>query len=174
MYAGTIGEVNLVEEICIAAEQLQNTNIRFIVYGDGPLKENLRQKYSHLQNLDFKGIVSKREIAEILMEADLLVNMWADKSVYQYGVSPNKWIDYMLAAVPVLVTYNGHQSIINEAGCGWFIKANDPKLMAEKILEISKMSPTELRQIGLNGRKYAIENLDYEILANKLLNFIYE
>lgn len=174
MYAGTIGEVNLVEEICIAAEQLQNTNIQFIIYGDGPLKESLKQKYSHLQNLDFKGVVSKRKIAEILMGADLLINMWADKSVYQYGVSPNKWIDYMLAAVPILVTYNGYQNIINEAWCGWFIKANDPKLMANKILEISKMSPTELRQIGLNGRKYAIENHDYEMLANKLLNFIYE
>ena len=174
MYAGTIGEVNLVEEICIAAEQLQNTNIQFIIYGDGPLKESLKQKYSHLQNLDFKGVVSKRKIAEILMGADLLINMCADKSVYQYGVSPNKWIDYMLAAVPILVTYNGYQNIINEAWCGWFIKANDPKLMANKILEISKMSPTELRQIGLNGRKYAIENHDYEMLANKLLNFIYE
>lgn len=173
MYSGTIGEVNLVEELCICADFLKDhDDIEFVIYGDGPLKKYLKNKYSYLKNIKFKGWVKRSEIVKRLNEADLLINMWADKQVYNYGVSPNKWIDYMLAAKPILVTYNGYRSIINEADCGWFIEANNPELMSRKIIEISKMDKEKLKQIGENGRKFAIENLDYSVLGNKLINFI--
>lgn len=172
IHAGTIGEVNLVEELCEAAEFLQTENIEFLIYGDGPLKEELIQKYGHLKNLHFMGVVSRNEIIKIMEKSSLMVNMWADKEVYNYGVSPNKWIDYMLAAKPVLVSYSGYRSIINEANCGWFIEANNPRLMADKIREISKMDPEYLKKIGRNGREYLIENHDFKYLARKLKDFI--
>lgn len=173
-YAGTIGEVNLVEELCICAELLKNYDIEFHVYGEGTLKEILEKKYEHIDKLKFLGFVSKNEIANRLMKSDLLINMWSDKKVYDYGVSPNKWMDYMHAARPILVTYNGYKSIINEANCGWFIPANNPQLMADKILAISKMDKTYLSKIGLNGREYLIKHHDYKVLAEKLYNYINE
>lgn len=173
-YAGTIGEVNLVEELCVCADILKNHNIEFHVYGNGPLETTLKNKYSYLTKLKFKGLVPRSEISAKLMEADLLINMWADKKVYEYGVSPNKWMDYMHAAKPILVTYNGYKSIINEASCGWFIEANNPQLMADKILEISAMDKAYLSRIGLNGREYLIKHHDYKVLAEKLLNYINE
>lgn len=172
MYAGTIGEVNLVEELCIAANLLKKENIEFVLYGEGPLRENLERKYASFNNIHFKGAVSKNEVSKVLMKANLLVNMWADKPVYQYGVSPNKWIDYMLSAVPILVTFNGYQSIINEAECGWFIPANKPELLALKILEISKMNESDLKKMGLRGREYVIKKNNYKTLSQELLNFI--
>lgn len=174
LYAGTIGEVNLVEELCIAAEELKDENIAFLVYGAGPLKGKLEMEYKHLDKLKFMGSVSKQKIGQIMMEADLLVNMWADKYVYSFGVSPNKWIDYMLSARAILVTYSGYPSIINEAECGWIIEANNPKLMADKILEISKMDKNVLDQVGNRGREYVMKYHDYEMLAQKLVNFIKE
>jgi glycosyltransferase involved in cell wall biosynthesis len=80
----------------------------------------------------------------------------------------------MHAARPILVTYNGYKSIINEANCGWFIPANNPQLMADKILAISKMDKTYLSKIGLNGREYLIKHHDYKVLAEKLYNYINE
>lgn len=173
-YAGTIGEVNLVEELCKCAELLKTYNIEFRVYGSGPLETILKKKYSHIEKLKFLGPIPKNEIVSKLMEADLLINMWSDKKVYEYGVSPNKWMDYMHAAKPILVTYNGYKSIINEANCGWFIPANNPHLMADKILEISAMDKAYLSRIGLNGREYLIKHHDYKVLAEKLLNYINE
>lgn len=172
IHAGTIGEVNLVEELCDAAKFLQEENIKFLIYGDGPLKEELIQKYGHLKNLHFMGVVSRSEIIEIMEKSSLMVNMWADKEVYDYGVSPNKWIDYMLAAKPILVSYNGYRSIINEANCGWFIQANNPHLMADKILEISRMDKESLDRIGLNGREHLLKNHAFNILAKRLKEFI--
>lgn len=173
-YAGTIGEVNLVEELCICADILKKHNIEFHIYGRGPLESMLKKKYDHLDKLNFLGVVPKSEIGNKLMEADLLINMGADKKVYDYGVSPNKWMDYMHAARPILVTYNGYKSIINEANCGWFIPANKPELMADKILAISKMDKAYLSKIGLNGREYLIKHHDYKVLAEKLFNYINE
>lgn len=173
MYSGTIGEVNLVEEFCVAADLLKNEKIEFIIYGDGPLKKELQLRYSNLEKLSFKGRVSREKIVDKLLNADLLVNMWADIPMYKkYGVSPNKWVDYMLAAKPILVSYNGYRTIINEANCGWFIEANNPKVLADKILELSKKDKSYLAMIGENGKKYALKNLDYEILAEQLLDFI--
>ena len=35
-----------------------------------------------------------------------------------FGVSSNKWIDYMYSAKPVIISYSGYKSLINDPGCG--------------------------------------------------------
>lgn len=172
-YAGAIGKINFVEELLMAAEMLKKYDyIKFVIIGDGVLKPYLKQKYNSNKNVEFREPILKEEVPNTLAEFDLLVNMWGDFSMYKYGVSPNKWIDYMLSGVPILVAYNGFKSMINEANCGFFIEANKPDLLAEKIKEISLMDKNVLKQLGQNGQDYAQKNLDYDVLTNKLLNFI--
>lgn len=171
-YAGSIGNLDFVEELCEAAELLKEEDINFIIYGSGPMKEILKGKYSHLSKLNFAGRVPRDEIISKLQNTDVLVNMWGDKQLYDYGVSPNKWVDYMLAEKPIIVSYNGYKSIINDANCGWFIDANSPKKLADKLIEVSKMEKEELKRIGKNGREYVMKECNYQNLASKLLNFI--
>ncbi len=173
-YAGSIGIANCVNEIVEAAEKLENinTNIFFAVIGEGSEKAKLEKRAETMKNIVFLPGVPKEEIQNFLVLCDLLLNPWQDKEIYKYGVSPNKWIDYMYAEKPVIISYNGYKTIINEAKCGEFIPANKPELLAEKILEYSEKSSKELKQIGQNGKDYLMKNLTYNTLAGKYIDII--
>lgn len=174
-YAGTIGLVNCVDQIIEAAKILKNEPVIFVILGGGPLKQKLMDqvKESNLTKVYFFDKVTKEMVGTFLKHSDLLLNPWkGGNSIYRYGVSPNKWIDYMHSAKPVLVSLDGHYCIIDEAGCGRFITADNPSLMAEEILKFSKMDKHELKTMGENGKKFLIENLSYEVLTAKYLDII--
>ncbi|HPH99032.1 MAG TPA: glycosyltransferase family 4 protein, partial [Chitinophagaceae bacterium] len=174
-YAGTIGLANGVDQIINAAILLQNTNIIFVILGDGPQKQQLIQYVveKKIDNVKFHDTVGKQEVQAFLQHCDLLLNPWLkNKIIYKYGISPNKWIDYMYSAKPILVTYDGYQSIINEAGCGKFIEPDNPKKLAEGILEFSAMSNQDRELMGKKGKAFLIKNMSYKILAQKYIDLM--
>ncbi|MCC6286875.1 MAG: glycosyltransferase family 4 protein, partial [Chitinophagaceae bacterium] len=174
-YAGTIGLANCVDQIIEAAKILKDQPIVFAILGAGPLKDSLIEKTKEygLPNVYFFDKVSKSKVAAFLSNADLLINPWkGGNSIYNYGVSPNKWIDYMHSARPILVSLDGYYCIINEAECGRFIPADRPDLMAEEILKFSKMDKATLQKMGENGKKFLVENLNYGILTDNYLRII--
>lgn len=174
-YAGAIGNANCVEEIIEAAKILKDKPITFLILGDGPLKKELIQKSikDKHQNVIFIDSVKKELVQSFLKRCDLLVNPWkATKFLYNYGVSPNKWIDYMYSGRPILVSFNGFESIINEAGCGKFIKAADPNILAQNIEKFSLMDKKKLDDMGARGKQYLLNNLNYNSLSEKYLQVL--
>jgi len=169
-YAGSIGISNKIDLILEAANILKtDSRIKFKILGDGVLKEFYENKYKELKNVEYLPSVKKNEVANFLNTCDVLLNPWEDKSIYDYGVSPNKWIDYMYAAKPIIVAYNGYKNIINEAECGEFIDTDNPELLAKTIVKYSKMSKAELQEIGERGKKYLEDNLTYEKLSDRYI-----
>jgi glycosyltransferase involved in cell wall biosynthesis len=171
-YAGTIGKANALDTIFDAAKELQYSHpeIKFYFIGDGAMKSQYQNAHADQPNVHFLPAVPKRQLQGYLEEMDVLINTWLDKSIYQYGISPNKWIDYMLAARPMLVAFSGFRCIVNEADCGVFVKAESKSDLVEGILKLSAMSRDELTAMGLRGRKYLLENLSYQRLADELYN----
>jgi glycosyltransferase involved in cell wall biosynthesis len=172
-YAGSIGHANMVSDILASVEEatIKNPKICFLILGDGPLKNQLEQSYKN-KNIIFLGNCNKNQVNSFLLYCDILLHPCANNVVYKYGVSPNKWIDYMYAGKPIIASYNGYQSIINEANCGEFIEAENIKLLSEKIIEYSNKPKKELKEIGFNGRKYLLQNLSYEDQGEKYLQII--
>lgn len=172
-YAGTIGSANQINQIIDAAYILKdNEKIHFYILGNGPKKQDYIDyvKSLHLNNITFLDAIPKESVVTFLKNCDVLVNPWKNSSIYNYGVSPNKWIDYMLSARPILVPYNGFRNIINEAKCGEFIDAENPFLLSKKIEEYSLKNKEELLETGLNGYNYLLENLTYRKLSKDYIN----
>ncbi|WP_117880657.1 glycosyltransferase family 4 protein [Aureibaculum luteum] len=166
-YAGSIGIANKIDLILDAAYILKDiSNIKFKILGDGVLKTQFMEKYSHLKNVEFLPSVEKSKVNSFLQSCHILLNPWEDKPIYNYGVSPNKWIDYMYAERPIIIPFNGFKNIINEADCGEFIEANNPELFAKTILKYSNLPKKELLAMGKRGKKYLEDNLTYEKLSN--------
>ena len=166
-YAGSIGISNKIDLILEAVSILkENSTIKFKILGDGVLKQYYLNKYKGLTNVEFFPSVKKSEVNSFLRTCDVLLNPWEDKSIYRYGVSPNKWIDYMYAEKPIIVSYNGYKNIINEAGCGEFIETNNPKLLADTILKYAEMPEEELVKIGKRGKKHLENHLTYEKISD--------
>lgn len=171
-YAGTLGTANALDTIFEVAKELESTHpqIKFAFIGDGPLKEHFVKEYGELSNIKFIPPVAKKDLQPYLARMDMLVNTWLNKSIYRFGISPNKWMDYMLSARPILVAFSGYPCIIDAAGCGKFVEAENKEALKSGILEFYSRDKTELDEMGRRGREYLLNNLEYSKLSEEFYN----
>lgn len=173
-YAGTIGITNALETILKCAESLtDNQNIHFLIVGDGDLKPEYEDQYGHLQNLTFAPKVPKQMVQSILLKCDLLYFSVHESRIWRYGQSLNKIVDYMLTGKPVLASYSGFPSMINEAKCGTYVPAGNVVALHDEIIRYFKMSSAEREQIGIRGRAWLIEHRNYVTLAKNYLRVMF-
>jgi glycosyltransferase involved in cell wall biosynthesis len=135
--------------------------------GDGDLREKYRQQYAHLNNLTFGPRVPKAMVQSVLAKCDLLYFSVHISKIWRYGQSLNKVIDYMMAGKPVLASYTGYPSMINEANCGTFVPAGDVPALRSELERFACMDILERQQIGGRGMAWLTENRKYKKLAEK-------
>ena len=73
----------------------------------------------------------------------------------------------MYAAKPII-----HLIIEKNCECGISIKKDDPKLIAEAIMQLKALNLEQRHKIGKIGYNYAIKNLNYTSLSKKLANYL--
>jgi glycosyltransferase involved in cell wall biosynthesis len=172
-YAGSIGISNALDVFFECVEGMQNDpDVHFIVLGDGDLRQSYVDRYGSLPNLTFAPRIPKPMVQDFLSHTDLLYLSVHDSDVGDYGQSLNKLIDYMLAAKPIVASYSGYPSMINEADCGTFVRAGDAPALRDEIRRYSRMTAVERASIGERGRRWLLENRDYAILAQEYLKIL--
>jgi glycosyltransferase involved in cell wall biosynthesis len=175
-YVGTIGKTNALDTLFRALKRIDlvKENIECHLVGGGPLLEYYSEKYSHITNLSFIGHVEKESVAEIISSFDVVYFSTFQSAVWDYGQSLNKIIDYMLAGKPILGSYSGYPSMVNEANCGWFIPAEDSITLSAKIVALSVYDKEALAIIGRKGVTWIQNNRKYSSLASQFLDHIKE
>jgi glycosyltransferase involved in cell wall biosynthesis len=175
IYTGNIGVANALETFLKTASKFkEDSRFKFILVGDGDLKNLYLKKYSHLQNLIFAPKVKKNEVQSVLSHASIVYFATSNSKIYDYGISLNKIIDYMVSKKPILASYSGYPSMINEAGCGFFIPAEDVQSLVNKIKELFFISDSERETLGLKGFNWLLKNRKYEMLADNYLKLIFK
>jgi glycosyltransferase involved in cell wall biosynthesis len=144
----------------------------FLVLGDGEMRQSYIDKYGNLPNLTFAPRVPKAQVHDFLTRCDLLYLSVHKSTVWDFGLSLNKLIDYMLAEKPILASYSGHQSMINEAGCGTFVPAADVPSLRDEFERYLSLDAAVRQQLGANGRQWLLENRRYEALAPRFLEIL--
>jgi len=166
MHCGSIGIANSLETFLDCANNMSEiTSIHFLLVGEGDLKEYYQAKYGHLCNITFAPKVPKNMVQSILAKSDVVYFSVPISKVWLYGQSLNKVVDYMISGKPIISSYYGHQSMINEADSGLFIEAGNSLILKDSLLEYSQKTSKELKEIGLRGKKWVLENRNYEDLA---------
>lgn len=170
-YAGTLGVANALSYIVEAAKVLseKNTNIHFVFIGDGREESNLQLQADGLSNLTFAPRVRKEQVQAILSVSNLLVASVNNEKVYQFGISLNKFVDYMFAKKPIVCMFSGYPSMISEANCGEFTPAENPTLFATCLLKYEGMSKEALNQLGLNGYDFLVKNRNFDVLSKQYM-----
>jgi glycosyltransferase involved in cell wall biosynthesis len=97
---------------------------------------------------------------------------WQNKPLYRFGVSPNKLIDYIMAAKPVVHSTNAGNDIIKETGSGISVEAENPEEIATAIEKLANLTTVERQNLGLKGKKHVLKNLTYSKLSVNFLNAI--
>ena len=172
-YTGTIGWANSLDTLLRAAEILKGKkDIVFVIVGKGKEKQKLifMKKEKRLENVIFLEPIAKNQVLTFLRK---FVNVayigLRRKKIFKYGVSPNKIFDYMLAKKPILHSINTPNDLVSQAKCGITVEAENPKAIADAILEFYKMSREERRKMGEKGFQFLLKNHTYEKLARKLM-----
>jgi glycosyltransferase involved in cell wall biosynthesis len=77
-----------------------------------------------------------------------------------------------MAGKPVLASYSGHQSMINEADSGFFVPAEDEDALINKLQQILEMNLDELNNMGVAGKEWILKNRDWDIVAKNYIDVI--
>lgn len=174
-YAGAHGQPNallqLLEAIKLLPKQL-GEHIQVYLLGEGGEKP-LLQGYAREQALDnviFLPAVSQKQSIGFLHQMDALFLGWQNKPIYQYGISPNKLFEYMLAAKPILHAYSGENDIVQLAECGLTSPAQRPDLLAKNIETMVQLSDEQRLQLANSGQQYVKQQHCYARLANRYVD----
>nr|QLL91156.1 glycosyltransferase WbuB [Plesiomonas shigelloides] len=172
-HAGSIGADNALETFFSCARMMENRqDIHFLIVGDGYLKEHFKKENADLKNLTFAPRVEKNQVQSVLTRVDVVYFAVNASPLWSYGQSLNKVIDYMLSGKPILASYTGYPSMINEADCGFFVPAEDVAALKDGIERLVNMSLEERSAMGLRGRDWILSNRRFDNLALSYQNII--
>lgn len=172
-YAGSMGTSNALEPFISCIEQLsENTQVHFVLVGDGDMKSSYINRLKPKDNVTFVSKIKQEKVQYFLSKCDVLYLSTHDSEIWEYGQSMNKVVQYMLSGKPVVASYSGYESMLNEAKSGVFIPSNNTGLLKSALLEYTAMNQVKREEIGRRGTKWIIENRMYSKLAEQYLNRI--
>jgi glycosyltransferase involved in cell wall biosynthesis len=169
-YAGSMGITNGLELFMATIKNMpHHTNIHFLLVGSGDLKAKYQSELTHCNNVTFLPRIEQDQVKSFLSICDILYLSTINSIVWNYGQSMNKVVEYMLAAKPIIASYSGYPSMINEAECGLFVNSQNTNDLEQAFLKYANLSKEERLKIGQNGRRWIFENRTYSNLAKSYL-----
>lgn len=169
-YAGAHGLANRLDTVIDAAAKCKGmgeTGIEFLLVGDGPDKPRLRQRAEELQleNVTFAGRVDKELVLSLLARCNAGVIALTKTALYEYGISPNKLFDYMLAGLPVVMAGDAPNNPVSNGTGGIVVPYDDADGMAKALVDLAA-DRDKAREMGLRGRQYVTRNHSSAHLAS--------
>lgn len=171
-YTGTIGFANGIREFLeelgnVPKETLNRFNFTFV--GEGPLKKEM-SVYAEEEGLpvEFKDMVSKEDLWNVLVGFDMLLIVTLSTKLYRFGISPNKLADYHAVGRPIVMITKASENPVLISGSG-HVRENMNDL-ASLLQEVLSDSAENYESMSLRGREYALEEYDWDKLALKLKN----
>ncbi len=169
VFAGNIGDIQSVETIIKAANELKHhTKIIFHIVGDGSKLEECKQlaESFELENIIFYGRCPVNEMPYYYGMADAMLITLKDDKILSYTL-PGKVQSYMAAGKPIIGAINGEtRHVIEEAECGLCCDAEDYRALANLILEFRNSDKKEL--MGLNSKQFYFKNYSKEKFMKEL------
>lgn len=178
MLAGNLGVSQNLENVMKAALALKNTDIRWIILGDGSKKNwikdfidenNLAENVFLMGKFPYETMPAFYEKANIMLLS--LSNQYNDLKM----VVPARLQSYMASGKPVLGFADGEANkMIKDANCGYTVEAHDVKGLVD-LIENEILTNTErLSFLGMNGKKYFDKYFQKDRCINNLIKIIQE
>lgn len=171
-YTGNHAAANALEYFIDAADKIRDPKIKFVLVGKGNAKEELikRANKNGSGNVLFLDPVKKESMTALLSYVDVAFMGLAKCSLFNYGVSPNKLFDYMLASRPIIYSVEASNNPVRDANCGVTVPVGDINALVKAVLDLKAKTSEELDEMGKRGKEYVLKNHVYSFLAQKYLD----
>lgn len=172
MFAGNIGVAQDFGTILNAAELLRyNEDIRWVIIGDGRqfnwVKAEI-QKRRLKQAVCLLGRRPPETMPRYLALADVLLVTLRKEPIFALTI-PAKIQAYLACGKPILAGIDGEGArVVNEAGVGLTCPAEQPELLASRVLEFYRMDVRRRQEMGANGRAYCEQHFNASKLIERL------
>ena len=171
-YIGLISPERGIVELIQATEKL---DVKLIMAGsfNNEQTEHLVRSLPGWSKVDYRGTLARDGVAQVCAESTIGIctlysNLSHDESL------PIKLFEYMSAGLPVLASNIPlWVDIIEKSHCGLCV---DPKNVEQIQLALQWMldHPSEIQQMGQNGKRAAEEHYNWNTESRSLLNFYRE
>ncbi|MDX9919494.1 MAG: glycosyltransferase family 4 protein [Paludibacter sp.] len=171
IYIGSIRLANNLKRLIDAAEILRNnTDVKFLLYGDGDERSNLEEycKENKIENVIFKQKwIEPKFVPYVLSCSTVNILNYMPGNFGKYGGSQSKMFQYMASAKPICSNLNMMFCPINNNKIGIareFVNAQD---YANSILLLTNTESMDYLEMCKRARETA-KGYDYKLLVNKL------
>jgi glycosyltransferase involved in cell wall biosynthesis len=156
-YAGNFGIAQGLGVVLEAAAELAETPVRFVMFGEGPVKEQFLadRDRRHLNGrVDVHSELPLSEVAPLLARCDALLVPLRNSPLLRNFI-PSKLYDAMALGRPAIVAAAGEpQRLVEQGGCGVAVPPEDGPALAAAIRAIMD-DPVRAAAMGRAGRQVA-------------------
>lgn len=174
-YTGALSKSEGLPTLVQSAAYLKDIkDLKILIVGSGSEKEILEDIIAkeELNNVIMIDKQPRSHVPLILKKSDILFCGLMERKVFKYGISKNKFYDYMAAKKPVVFASSVRDSLIDKAQAGITIKPNDPEILANTIRYLYKNIDSIGKQYGKNGREYVEKYHTVEKITSRFLEVI--
>ncbi len=170
LYAGTQGFANGLEVALEAAKLLADTDVVFVLIGDGSEKKRLQKmaRGRGVENVHFLDPASPEYVARLYSLALAGFSSLRNLPLFD-GARPSKIFPAMASGKPVIYSGAGEGArLIEYAKAGLVVPPEDPVALAKAVRKLTE-NLALAEDLGRNGRQYVDENLSWKILITDWL-----
>ncbi len=173
LFAGNIGEMQSVETIILAANELKDIKkLKWHIVGDGSAKESCEKLVNQLDIQDqviFHGQQPVTKMPDYFNSVSALLVTLKNNEYISYTL-PGKVQSYMAAGKPIIAAISGEtRKVIEDSGCGVCCPAEDYTSLAKIVREFITNSNSH-KTYSENAVKYYKEHFSKDVYINNLLN----
>jgi glycosyltransferase involved in cell wall biosynthesis len=173
MFAGNIGSGQDIPSLLNAASILKKTsNVKFIIIGDGSLREYLINQIRELklnETVYYLGSFPLKEMKNLYYHADAMMLSLKDDLLFSYTV-PGKLQGYLASKKVVAAMANGESNeIIKQSSSGIAVNSGNYTAFADELLILSKLTASSLEKKKKSGFNYYQKHFKKETIINSFL-----
>lgn len=174
MYLGNINQSAGVDVLIHAFHQSKLPNAKFIIAGNGSEKQVCIEIVTELKNMsiEFCDVVPEF-VPEMQFRADILL-LPLKKGIAKTA-TPSKLTAYLLSSKPVLASVDSDSdvaNIISKANCGYLAEPENIESITAGMNYLYNKDRLQLREMGSNGKDFALANLSKKINLAKVVSII--
>jgi glycosyltransferase involved in cell wall biosynthesis len=167
-YVGNFGRFQALDQVVDAASALRHRDdIRFVMIGAGPCRDEIVQRAATLDNVRVLDAVPNDRVAPILATLDAAVVPLADVPV-QEGARPAKMFELAALEVPFVYCGGGEGAAIARACAMPVVPPEQPAALAAAIETMAATPAEERAASGRTARAHVIAHFDRAVIAERM------